>query len=67
MRKSFDVSMVREVLIRHRPGSDAPLGRSYSRFLKRVERLFRAPILGFGGKVNADVRVFETGRVNMQD
>ena len=39
MQEPFDVSMVREVMIRRRPGSDAPSGRGDSRFVKHVGRL----------------------------
>ena len=39
MQEPFDTSMLRKVMIRHRPGSDAPSDRSNSRLFKRVERL----------------------------
>ncbi len=43
MTKPFGASCVREVLIRHRPGSDARMGWCDCQLFKRAERLSRAP------------------------
>ncbi len=42
MTKPFGASCVREVLIRHRPGSDARMGWCDCQLFKRAERLFHA-------------------------